>query len=70
MPCYDERSDPKYIRKEIDEKWQKKVDELTSMLCLMCRCVEATEIFTLPQSILPWWKKHKKFDKSKKKKGK
>ncbi len=61
MPCYDHRDSAEYQTKELSDK----VNQLTEMLCDLCRCVESD--LPTPMYVEKWYKRHKKEDERHKK---
>lgn len=78
MPCYDPQSD--YTYRDVEkarEEGAERANELTRLLCGLCRRIEAFDAFSMDNSEVPeiapdliqsdpflkaWWDAHKAFD--------
>jgi len=71
MPCYDGRDDNNnhYLCGQIT-KLEKDKDQLTRMLCSVCKIVELThdDDSALPHNAKIWWSEHKEADAIREKK--
>jgi len=63
MPCLDCGPNPPTWELQ---QYKKKIDELTEMLCNLCRSLETCDLPIVPKSVETWWKYHKKADERRK----
>ena len=60
MPCYDSRNSTEYI----EEQYNKRINELTQMLCALCQKVEGINplIIAADVTLNAWWQEHQRKD--------
>ncbi len=71
MPCYytgSAEGDAQLAAKEAREELGKTITELNRYLCAACHVLEING-WPFPRGLDKWWKKHKKIDAKRKKRG-
>lgn len=65
MPCYDERSEPRYVRAEAEREWVHN-SPVAELLCEAMKVIEVQRVRPmLSLKLEKWWKDHQKRDRNK-----